>query len=346
MKAYVDLNKAFLPDKEGCKKQDEKGQPPGGTRRWCHFCPWCTKSETKERALFGCGEDVHYNCRQQCCVGFGVVFFIYVFLFGIVQFICFHCAVWNCGSLPTDFTYSVKAGVSLNTGGKSVNIMPQDCIIKENTPTIWGSSMNVYPAATGNAIGGGAEGIWQRTWGPWFSTYVYQENSKSKELVYMRPTIMGMWFYTESVIMRCDGKGKTMTFSEGMHWMRNRIRSFFRMNQAFTYKMWYGDAEIGRVEETGSSMVDKSATFYNITQSTQFANAFYDTKAKQWVLRNLANTSLPFYLTNAMVTLYGFHVVNGGKSTTAKATPSLRLSESLDDEGAEDVNEEAEEHVE
>jgi|ERR1712137_268695 len=300
----IDLNKPLLPTRDACQKHTRKCDVKD-----CH---------PQDKVLFGCGGNVLWNGRQQCCAGLMSCFCVYFVLFAFLQFLCFHFATVNCAQLPDDYVY--PGGGHGQYSGPADNLVPRNSIVAERDPMWYGAGFDVYNSTEGGFIDGAPVGTWFRTWGPWFSTYTYQDIQNSKETVYMRPSILGMWFYVETVVMRCDGKGTPLWFSEGSNWIANRIRMALRMNTAESFKLWRNGELIATAEETFRGA--KSVTFRNATAHNQpaFASAvllphLMNHKYREWFIKNDFGDSLAFYDTNAVATLYAFHIFNLAAST-------------------------------
>merc|ERR1712137_710482 len=200
-------------------------------------------------------------------------------------------------------------------------------------------AFDVYNATLNDEIVGAAQGTWFRTWGPFFSTYTYQDVANSQPTIYMRASVQSMMAgYYDDYVMRCDGKGDFVRISEGPNWMMNRLRLWVGMNQAFNLRVWSKGSIIGYAEETFHGA--KSITFRNATgkNNPEFANAVMlgrkfeqdDKKYTQWVVKTHPDSSMPFFQTNAMSTLYAFRVwghqqIQKKKSTTHR--PSFLAEE-------------------
>jgi len=266
------------------------------------------------------------NNRQQWCTVCSIIFAIYILIGGIVQWGCFHFATMNCGAMPENYQFP-GGGHGVNTGGPEVNLVPRHSIVVERTPMWYGMAFDVYNATDNSQPVGAPVGAWFRTWGPFFSTYTYQDVLNSQPTIYMRASIQSMTLgYYDDYVMRCDGKGSVLRLSEGQHWLTNRMRNFFRMNQGISLKVWRGGEVIGMAEETFHGA--KSITFKNETdQSHSFASAAlmgkkYETetgkKLSQWIITNHQDSPVPWYETQAMCVLYAFRIYNDQEARLQK----------------------------
>jgi hypothetical protein len=248
-------------------------------------------------------------------------FVCYLFFGGILQFICFHYATVHCGSDQPAKDYGFSGGGHGIYGGPSVQLVPRHSIVVERDPMWYGMAFDVYNATEFSTINGAPVGTWFRTWGPFFSTYTYQDVQNSQPTVYMRASIESMIFqYNDDYAMRCDGNGSPLRLSEGQHWFVNRIRNFFGSNQGFTLKVWRNGILQGFAEETFHGA--KSITFKNATLAKgvdpEFASAVMlpqkfeqdDKKYTQWLVNSHVDSSIPFYETNGMGVLYAFRIYN------------------------------------
>jgi len=265
------------------------------------------------------------NHRQQWCTVCGGILFCYLVVGSIIQFFCFHFATLKCSSLPDD--YSFPGGGHGQYGGPEIQLIARRSMVVERDPMWYGAAFDVYNATEVGTIAGAPIGVWYRTWGPYFSTYTYQDVLNSQPTVYMRSSIAGMFLYNEDWVMRCDGKGTPMRLTEGANWVGNRIRHVMGANQGFTFNIWKGGKIVATAEETFHGA--KSMTFRNITtkQAPEFASSVKmqnqgseaGKNYARWFTKNDYGSSIPFWQTNAFCTLYAFRIYNMGSSTTSKA---------------------------
>lgn len=310
-----DMDTPFLPDRENCKTARSKPE--------CDRCG-CPAKDANDKHKFGNGTGVVWNCKQQCCCCFYIWLFVYLVVFGIVQWIMFHWATYTCGSLPGN--YNFPGGGHGNIDGTittpAENLLPRNALIVAREASIYGDAFDVFNSTEEGQMVSAPVGTWFRTWGPWFYTYTYQDTLNSKETVYMRPTIAGMTgFMTELKVMRCDGKGEIMKYSEGTAVLGNRFRAFVQSNTGRILKILIGGELKAVVEETYHGA--KSATFRTegkggkdvvascILQGTN--NDGYN----QWFMKNDADSPLKFYMTDAVAVDYAFKIHNEKKKKSS-----------------------------
>lgn len=199
---------------------------------------------------------------------------IYVVCGGILQFICFHYATLKCGGGKPDDNYPFPGGGHGHpwTGltGPADNLVPRRSIVVEREPLWYGMAFDVYNATAQGTIAGAPTGTWFRTWGPFFSTYTFQDVQNSQPTIYMRASIQSMIFkYNDDWAMRCDGKGTPMRLSEGQHWLMNRIRNLLGFNQGYTFKVWANVRNCHSAEELASTSSSSTDTSKEAASSEQ-----------------------------------------------------------------------------
>lgn len=226
----------------------------------------------------------------------------------------------RCGSgePPDDYVFP-GGGHGIYTGGPKQNLMPRHSIIVETPPRWYGMAFDVHNATSVGTISGAPIGTWFRTWGPFFSTYTYQDIENSQPTVYMRASWQSVLFhYNDDYIMRCDGKGSYVRVSEGQHWFTNRVKNKLGFNQGYSLKIWNktenGEEHIADAEETFHGT--KSVTFLNATtdhthnRDIGSATVSNEHNFAQWNVKSSYETTIPFYQTNAMSVLYAFRIYN------------------------------------
>lgn len=328
-KCCVDLETPFLPDKQGCKA---KVRPVCDT---CSCCPHAKEVTTDgvknpedgkmyEEHMFGRGKGIRWNAKQQCCCGFMVFLFIYVVIFGIIQWLCFHFATENCGSLPDDYNFP-GGGHGKTTGGPEKNLLPRNALIVGREPSMYGEAFDVFNSTNEGQMVSAPVGTWFRTWGPWFWTYTYQDTLNSKGTVYMRPTVLGMTgAMSELKVMRCDGEGEVLKFTEGTAVMGNMMREFFRTNTGRVLKMLVNGEIVAVAEETFHGQ--KSATFRTVDEGKKdtigscILRGVNGQGFNEWFLKNDWDGPLPFYMTSSVAANYAFKIKNevGGPKTPSE----------------------------
>jgi len=310
------LTDHLLPTRDGCKQAKVR---PVCDPLGCHAkkVPKDGQEDVLEQHMFGKGEGVVWNAKQQCCCCTLVGLFIYFVLFGIIQWIMFHWATENCGALPSNYNFP-GAGHGKD-GGPSYNLMPRNALIVGREPSIYGEAFDVFNSTNEGQMVSAPVGTWFRTWGPWFYTYTYQDTLNSKATVYMRPTVLGMMHVmSELKVMRCDGEGEVLKFSEGTAVVGNRMREFFRTNTGRVMKMLVNGKQEAVVEETFHGQ--KSATFRTVDSKNKdtigscILRGVNGQGFNEWFLKNDWDGPLPFYMTSAVAANYAFKIKNEDKS--------------------------------
>jgi hypothetical protein len=261
--------------------------------------------------MFGRGDNVVWTCKQQsCCLG-GVFFFVYFVVFGIVQWLMFHWATINCGALPDNFKF--HSGEPSKNGTASFNHMPEFALIEGREPSLYGDAFDVFSSTKEGMMTGAPVGTWFRTWGPWFYTYTYQETLSSKGTVYMRPTVWGMMgVMTELKVMRCDGKGDVMKYSEGTAVFGNRMRQIFQTNTGRFLRILRNGKMVAVAEETYHGQ--KSVTFRTENEKGKdeigscILRGVNSQGYNEWFMKNDFDTDLPYYETVAIAVDYAFKI--------------------------------------
>lgn len=242
--------------------------------------------------------------------------FVYLLVFGIVQFVMFHWATYSCGVMEKAYTYPGGGHGEYTTPAD--NLVPQYSLLIEQPDMWYGTSGFDVFKATDQQSQVKKVGVWTRTWGPWFSTYTYQDIDNSRETLYVRATIMGMWFYTENLIMRCDGRDDPIVVTEGRNWMMNRVKTFLGSATGMTFRILDEGNLVALVEETYHG--SKSANFRNATTDAeldfasglilgqQFTDADTGDKYHQWFISNNYGSSMQFWKTQSAVAMYAFRM--------------------------------------
>lgn len=207
---------------------------------------------------------------------------------------------------------------------KRQNLLPTEHVMLERPASLFGQSFAVYK---GESITEGSTGSWWRTWGPWFWTYVYEENGGGTPTVYVRPTLVGMLgLYSSSRVMRCDG-GDVYTFTEGTNWIANRIRRFWGAATDFRFKLYRNSDMVGIATEQSR---DHSIRFQTVHSEASEASAVLTIcnshRHDCWAVHpsteadgSLKLSSLPNYVESACTVLLAFRYINWRK---ARGIPS------------------------
>lgn len=303
------------------------------------------------------------NKLETKCHKFMLVFafcaFWWILFRGIIQFIMFHYATmgcsesalehnryaggsWTCPSHelttcaqnahePEDWDACLEHNDAQDPHHQKCKYSPKDNLFPDVSLLLHttggtmsrGGGYNLYPATAGTATVDQAQvGQWWRTWGPWFYTYTYQD-MHGYNTVYMRPTIVGMWAYSETRIMRCDGKGDVWYFGEGANWIQNRIRNWwskwFGSQRSGTFTIYQNSDKWGVCAENFQGAVKSiqcqkgsGADAIDIGSGVLTANTQHDNQ-DLWACHPPTNSPpmyrdmLPAYVMNAATTLMAYH---------------------------------------
>jgi len=284
----------------------------------CCGCANCIAHKEGEGGKH-CVQRSQLNCKQQWCVLFSMLFLCYLIFGSILQWICFHWSTQKCGSGSPADDYAFPGGGLGKFGNASFELLPRHAILVERVPLWYASAFDVFNASDADTQKEKV-GTWFRTWGPFFSTYTYQDISASNQpTIYMRKSWQSILFkYNDDYAMRCDGKGEVVRVSEGSKIIGNRIRNAFKMNQGFMFSIFVGGQKVGFAEESHFGI--KSIQFNNATDGTvaaSFANSqmmsterIGDNGARlgQWQVTNNFDSSVAFWQVNAISVLYAFRV--------------------------------------
>jgi len=312
------------------------------------FDSGCKKESMKKplldsKGLVACGYKSQSPLRpkQQWCCLILIILVIWVLCGSILQWVCFHFATLHCSSGSPADDYSFPGGESSDLGDGSFNLVPRLAIMVERKPQWFGMGFDVYTATENRQIKGAPVGTWFRTWGPFFSTYTYQDVMNSQPTIYMRASIQGMLAgYVDNYVMRCDGKGEYGRISEGQHAVGNHIRHALGFNQGYTLKVWQGGTMVGIAEETfhgGKSITFRAAEgkknpyATGTLQGQKFQDA-EENKFSQWSVENHVDSKVPYYQVNGMTVLYAFKIYNDGHRRDLKEAKEGKHPEFLAEE--------------
>jgi len=247
-------------------------------------------------------------CRSCAIITAGILGVLFI-LSWIVQGIIYWYATLGCS--PKHFhNYEFPGGGTSNLGGPAYNLLPRISLSTENPPGWFGKSFAVLPSNEASTAAGAPVGTWWRVPGPWFNSYTYEDVANSQVTVYMRENLLSIGMSHR--ICRCDGQGPTITFTEGSNWFMNRIRTFFKFNQAISFKVYVDNDLVGVAEETAQGF--PSVTFRNQHTGDEVASSvlisrhfhgLYD----QWLVKNNFNKSIfPFFATSGASLLFAFNM--------------------------------------
>jgi len=249
-----------------------------------------------------------------CCCGLFVVAWI-------VQGFAYLYATRGC-SLNKEYTY--PGGGTSALGGPEFNLVPRIALLAQRKRALYGQAFDVIPSNEASSLSDAPTGVWWRTWGPFFNTYTYEDVASSVVTFYMRRKLLRLGL--AHAIERCDGKGPSIVFSEGLAYFGNRIRRMLGMNQAYTIYL-YSDGElVSTVQETtvGTSSMSFRNSTAGLMASAVLKNRHFHGEFDLWLVKNELPAQLPFWVANGAAALFAYSELGVPK---AKTTP-----ESADDE--------------
>lgn len=225
----------------------------------------------------------------------------------------------GCGPKAIGEHYAYPGGAESNFGDGAYNLVPGATLLSEREHNFWGWPMDVLPANVAATAAGAQVGTWWRNAGIFFYTYTYEDIANSKLTMYMRQDFLKPWLSYR--IARCDGKGPIITFSESGHWVNNKVRSIFRMNQAQSFSIWFDSEKVADAQEVNNGY--PSLTITNITNGKEVAasilnNRNFHGNRDQWYVHNLEHNSMPYFVAQAVSLPFAYTEVDV-KTKIAKA---------------------------
>jgi len=191
------------------------------------------------------------------------------------------------------------------------NLLPPHVLLNEKRPNRYGDALDSVPASKESATMKGApSGVWWATWGPFFTTYIYQDLGTQKPLLYMRRNMLRLGMSHR--IARCDGQGPYVTLNEGTLWFQNRFRTFAGLNQGISMKLYLDDELYGKVKETKGDTIsfgiytdDSGEVASAVLKDHHFG---HEGKRWQWlvVTEDKANGTLPNWVSEGAAALFAF----------------------------------------
>jgi len=264
-------------------------------------------------------DKVKKGCRS-CGYALGAVFLVVFAIAWIVQGAMFYFVTNVSGCNAKDLEgYHYPGAEASEAGPASYNLMPEISLLAEREPMWYGSAFDVIPSNEASNVASAPVGTWWQNWGPIFYTYTYEDVANSQTTLYMRRKLLRIGQC--HVIERCDGKGPTVTFTEGSKYFANRLRKLFKMNQGFSYKIYLDDEYVGVAEETQHGF--QSLTFREKTTGESIASSVlkerhFHGKYDLWLVNNDDKDTIPYYVSSAATLLFAFHTIN---EDTRKVVP-------------------------
>jgi len=260
---------------------------------------------------------------KKCGKVTGIFCLILILIVVVVQLACYKFATMKCNARTLE-------GYEFPGGGAS-DLVPGHSLLIEQEPRWWGSSFIVSPADRVGLASGASVGVYFRTWGPIFWTYVYQDDLGMQTfMIRDRPLAFG----GSHQIARCDGKGPVYIVSEGSHYVMNSIRSMFGMYTSRVYNIWEGKNLVAVSEKLGGTgQSHKQIIFRDPAKATPFASSFlqhrdYHGSFDEWSVQDEDVTPLPAFVPNAITALMAFPTAAAkAKAAKAASNPAAFMAE-------------------
>jgi len=270
--------------------------------------PPSTAEKAKKVCIKGCGG---------CCV----TLFILVW---IVQGCCYWYGLnFGCSASKLE-GYKFPGAEAGEKFTKEENLVPRIALLAERDPSKYGASFDVIPSNIASAVSEAPVGVWWRTWGPLFNTYIYEDVHASKTIIYMRRNMLRLGLSHR--IGRCDGKDEGYTLNEGTFWFSNKIRALFGLNQAQTYHLYKGSEFIGLVQETnrGTPSLTVGAEDGTEMGSGVLQSRHFHGSKDEWLTKTEKGSDIPFYVTESIAALAAFQLLDVKTKSSKKPdfTPS------------------------
>merc|ERR1719512_133250 len=157
-------------------------------------------------------------------------------------------------------------------GGGKEDLVESNTLLIEQEPSWFANSFVVQPADDVGLAKGASTGVYFRTWGPLFWTYVYQDNlGMGTFYARDRPLALG----GSHNLARCDGTGDKYIVNEGNHVVMNSIREMFGMYASRVYNIWHNGKVVALSEKVGGrGQSHKQIIFCAQKEANPFASAF------------------------------------------------------------------------
>jgi hypothetical protein len=265
----------------------------------------------------------------------------------IAQYAMYYTFTLGCGPKAIGNNYVFPGGGKSPLGGAAFNLLPEFSLLSERDRSFWGWPFDVMPANVAGTAAGAQVGTWWRNAGILFYTYTYEDIANSKLTAYMRMNYWCPWISYK--IARCDGEGPVVTFTENGNWLRNKIRLFFKLNQAQSYNIYLDAKHVATVQEVTNgypSLTINNADSGKEMGSALLANRHVHGDKDQWQVDNLKSTELPFFVASAISLPFAFSALGEkiakvfakGGHEDSKDAPKFLMQELVRLPGAAAVN--------
>jgi hypothetical protein len=191
------------------------------------------------------------------------------------------------------------------------NLLSPHVLLNEKRPNRYGDALDSVPASKeSSTMKGAPSGVWWATWGPFFTTYIYQDLGTQKPLIYARRNLLRLGMSHR--IARCDGQGPYVTLNEGTLWFQNRFRTMAGLNQGISMKLFLDDLMYAKVKETKGDTI--SFNIYSEERgdvgSAVLKDHHFGHEGKRWqwlvVTDDKANGTLPYWVTEGAAAIFAF----------------------------------------
>jgi len=249
---------------------------------------------------------------RRCAKGYGLALLVLALAVTVLQQALFSWATMGCkASELVDYSFP---------GGGSYDLVEGSTLLIEQTPYTLSSSFLVQPTDEVGLATEASTGIWYRTWGPLFWTYVHKDNlGHATFWARDRPLALG----ASHKLARCDGKGPVYVVSEGKHVFMNAIRHWFGMYTSKTYNIWADSQLVALAERVGGRGSQQQLIFRQPDKADTFASSFladrhYHGTYDKWFVHEQTKV-LPAWVVNAATALRAFPTSQAKQKAAAAA---------------------------
>lgn len=291
--------------------------------------------------------DARPTWKTRCGKVGGKLCGVLVALVIILQLLCSWWATMGCSAGRLQ-KYKFPGG----SAPAAENLVPRNSMLTQQPPRWFGASFMVLPADDHALISGASTGVYFRTWGPLWYTYVYQDALGAKTFAVRKKFFSVGSSY---LFQRCDGAGNNFVMNEGKHYLMNEVRRFFGMYTGTEYNIWDGSKLVAISTSLGGGPAAQ-LNFRSLTSDTPFASAIlherhYHGHLDQWFVHQLTKEVIPDWVTNGAAAVTAFYAADLKAKTSnvkkgeAAKTPSFLLAIDPALSGNESESVTAENHV-
>jgi len=243
------------------------------------------------------------------------------------------CAYWyglNFSCSASDLEgYTYPGAEASDEHSAEENLVPRIVLLGERPFSPYGDSFDVIPSNEASSVSKAPIGVWWQTWGPLFTTYTYQDTHTSNTVLYMRRNMLRLGMSHR--IGRCDGKGEQVVFNEGTNWFSNRARYVFGLNQAYTFKLYVGDEQVGEIQEQNKGTPSLTVSGMDGTQygSSVLQERHFHGNRDLWLVKTTEDAKIPYWVTQAITALFAFYLPKDAHQEKHYKAPSLDTEHTL-----------------